>query len=238
MLSTIFFKNVGNDFVTVAPREIQIEIRRAATLRIEETLKIQVQLYWVYIGDFQAVSHHTIGTASPSDMIKALLHGKVHDVRSNEKIRAKAHPFNDVQLLLNATIGLFICRSIPIKHPFKGFLVQQLQVVIDIVHETAFAFHAIVQIDFTRIQDTLCIFNELRIKGKGGFQSLSRQENLIRCGTGGRLKARNQHIIVNGPHALMQLKIVFFCKSHGLHGDHLFKRLAVVHFGQLRKTNT
>ena len=107
-------------------------------------------------------------------MIESLIHGKLHNVGSNEKIRAKAHSLDDVQFLLYATISIFIARSIAINHPFKSSLAQQFQIVIDIVRKTAFVFHAIVQIDFTLIQDTFSILNELRIKYKSSFQPFDR----------------------------------------------------------------
>ena len=72
MLLSVFLEDVRDDTVTVAPREVEVEVRWTAPLGVEETLEIQVQLNGVDIGDLQAVGHHAVGPAAPPDMIEAL----------------------------------------------------------------------------------------------------------------------------------------------------------------------
>ena len=189
MVRAVFVENVLDDLFAVAPREIEVEIWWAATHGVEETLEIQVQFNRIHIGDFQAISHYAIGPAAPPDMIEALPDGKAHDVPSDEEIGAKAHPLDDVQLLLDTAISVFVVQAVAVRHAVESQFAQQFAVVIDIARVGALVFHAVVQVDFTFVQDTLRIFNELRIERKGRFQPFGRQKYLIGSGTSGRLKA-------------------------------------------------
>ena len=166
-------------------------------------------------------------------MIHALLYGKLYYLPSDEEIGAEAHPFNDFQFFLDTAVGVFVGCAIAVSHAVESQLAQQLMVIVDIAREGALVFHARVYADLAVFQDMLRIFNELWIERVGGLQPLSRQKNLVRRGTRHRLKARNQHVFVDGTHALVQLEVVRFGKGHGLHGDEFFEGLAVVQLGQL-----
>ena len=159
-------------------------------------------------------------------MVKAFFHGKMHYLPGDEEIGAEAHPLDDVQLFLNAAIGIFVGRTISVGHAVKGQLAQQFVVVIDIARVGALVFHTRVHADFTLLQEPFRILNELRIERKGRFQSFGRQENLVGSSTGRRLQARNQHVFVDGSHTLVQLKIAFLRKSYRLHGNEFVERLA------------
>ena len=62
MVHPVFVLDILDDLVASVIVEINIDIRHRNTLRIEETLKEQVILDRVQIGDFQAVSHHRTGS--------------------------------------------------------------------------------------------------------------------------------------------------------------------------------
>ena len=71
MTILITAENIAMHLVAVFPRVIDVEIRRTATFRIQKTLKIKVEAYWVYISDSQAVSHNAVGSAATPDMINS-----------------------------------------------------------------------------------------------------------------------------------------------------------------------
>ena len=122
MVLAIFIENVLDDCVPILPREIEVEVRRAGPHRVEETLKVQVQLNGVDISDFQAVGHHAVGAATTPHMVEALFHGKLHNLPSDEEIGAEAHPLDDVQLFLNAAIGSLVGRAVAVSHAVEGQL--------------------------------------------------------------------------------------------------------------------
>ena len=122
VLCAIFFEDVRDDMVAVAPREVEVEVGRTAPLGVEETLKIQVQLYRVHIGDFQAISHHAIGPAAPPDVVKSLRHCEAHNIPSDEEIGAKAHPLDDVQLLLDAAVSGLVGCAVAVHHAVESQL--------------------------------------------------------------------------------------------------------------------
>ena len=159
MVLAIFIENMLDDGVPILPREIEVEVGRAAPHGVEETLEIQVQLYGVDIGDLQAVGHHAVGAAATSHMVEALFHGKLHNLPSDEEIGAEAHPFDDLQFFLDAAVSGLVGRAIAIGHAVEGQFAQQLVVVVDVARKAAFAFYARVDADFTLFQDIFRIFN-------------------------------------------------------------------------------
>ena len=233
MLLPIFLEDVGDDGVPIFPREVEVEVGRAAPLGVEESLKVQVQFYRVHVGDLQAVGHHTVGTAATPHMVEALFHSKLDDLPGDEEISAKAFLLYDIQFLLDTTIGGLVGRAIAVGHTIESQLAQQLTVVVGIACETTLALHTRVDVDFTFLKDTLRVLNELRIERVSGPQPFGRQQDLIGGGTGLGIEARDQHILVDGAHALVQLKVGLFRESDGLHGYQFFERIAGKHLGQL-----
>ena len=122
MFPTMFFKDVLDDLVAVAPREVEVEVGRTTSHGVEETLEIQVQFDGVHVGDFQAIGHHAVGTAAAPDMIETLLYGELHNLPSDEEIGAEAHPFNDLQFFLDAAVGGLVGRAVAIRHAVESQL--------------------------------------------------------------------------------------------------------------------
>ena len=233
MLLPIFLEDVGDDGVPIFPREVEVEVGRTAPLGVEETLKVQVQFYRVHVGDLQAVGHHAVGPAATPHMVETLFHGKLDNLPGDEEISAKAFLLYDIQFLLDTTIGGLVGRAIAVGHSVESQLAQQFTVVVGIACETTFALHTRVNVDFTFLKDTLRVLNELRIERVSGPQPFGRQQNLIGGGTGLGVEARDQHIPVDGAHALVQLEVGLFREGDGLHGYQFFERLAGKHLGQL-----
>ena len=84
-------------------------------------------------------------------MIEALLHGKVHNVPSDEKIGAEAHSFDDFQFFFDTAVSLFVQLPVTIGHPVESQLAQQFTVVIYIAGEASLVFRTVIQINLAFI---------------------------------------------------------------------------------------
>ena len=80
--------------------EVHIDIRHGHTLRVQETLKVQLILHGIDVGDMQAVGHHGAGgTAAAGTDGDARLPGIAHKVGHDEEIVRKAHLLDHGQFI-------------------------------------------------------------------------------------------------------------------------------------------
>ena len=106
--------------------EVHVYIGHGHTLRVQETLKVQVVFHGVDVGDVQAVGHHRPGGATaprPDRNIHAL--GVAHKVRHDEEIVRKAHLLDHVQLIVQLLAVFRLRIAVP---PREALLAQLPQI--------------------------------------------------------------------------------------------------------------
>ena len=102
-LLAIFLDDPVEDFVAAFIVEVNVDIRKGDTVGVEETLKQQVVLQGIHIGDFQAVSHHRAsGRATSGTYGNAHRTGSRDEVLHDEEVAREAHIAHHTQLKLNA----------------------------------------------------------------------------------------------------------------------------------------
>ena len=88
--------------------EVGIDIGQRDTVWVEETLKQQVVLQWVYLRNAQAIGHHAAGgRATPgSHHHPQLVAGRVDEVLHDEEVAGESHRLHDMQLEADAVVHL------------------------------------------------------------------------------------------------------------------------------------
>ena len=71
-----------DDFITLVPCKIDVDIGRIFPLRVQEALEVEIMADGIHIGDPQTVRNDARGPASPA----ACTRGAAHDVGHDEEI--------------------------------------------------------------------------------------------------------------------------------------------------------
>ena len=104
----VFLAYVVNDFRTPALAEININIRRADPLRVEESLKEQPKTYRADIGNTHGVSHQRAGCRStPGTHGNVLVARPLNKVCGDEEVGGKAEVIDGFDLVIETFIEDF-----------------------------------------------------------------------------------------------------------------------------------
>ena len=113
-VTAVFFDHIVNDPLPALDAEINIKVRHADTLRIQEALKQQVVAHGINAGDANAVSAETAGTRASSRANRhPNLSGVADKIPHDQKIIHIAHLLDDTQLILHPFPD-FRCRILPV----------------------------------------------------------------------------------------------------------------------------
>ena len=101
MVRAVLLHHIFNDLAPAHIAEVDIDIRHGDALRIEETLKQQVVLDGVNLGDAQAKGRQAACRAAPAGAYdNAVLFGEAHEVPHNQEVICVAHLRNDGQFIV------------------------------------------------------------------------------------------------------------------------------------------
>ncbi|MPM29512.1 hypothetical protein SDC9_76052 [bioreactor metagenome] len=177
---SVAFENIILHISPVFPRKINIEIRRAGSLRIDEAFEIKIKLNRIDIGNIQAIRHNAVGAAAPPHVIKSARHGIAHNVPGHEKIRRKAEPVDNLQFFANALqYHLRFVRVARRKTIESKLFEQQLVIVAAAGKDFFVAHHAQLSIGRTIAEQIFGIDNQVAAFGKGFVRSFPVRHDFI-----------------------------------------------------------
>ena len=58
----VFVEDVSGNVVSVLPREVEVEVGRTAPMRVDKSLEVEVEVYWIYIRNSEAVGNDGVST--------------------------------------------------------------------------------------------------------------------------------------------------------------------------------
>ena len=104
----IFIFNPLQHLTTAIIIKVGIYIRKGYTIRVQETLKQQIILDWVYLGDAQAISHNrTRSRATPRTNHHAeFVTGRVDKILHNKEITRETHRLHHMQLKIHTFLHI------------------------------------------------------------------------------------------------------------------------------------
>ena len=103
----IFSLYIFYDFAPPFDAEVDIDIRHADTLRIQETLENQAVTNGVKVGNSKGIRHQTSGGgASARSHHNAVCLSKIDKIPNDEEILYIAHIFNDGKLIIKTVCNL------------------------------------------------------------------------------------------------------------------------------------
>ena len=107
MVITIALLDVIDDFFPAYIAEVDINIRHGDTFRIQKTLKEQIILQGVKIGNAKQIGHDTAGSrTTPWPYGNPLLPGMIDKIPDNQEITVIAHTMNNGQLIIQTFLYL------------------------------------------------------------------------------------------------------------------------------------
>ena len=124
MFGTIAFENIINDFISLIPRKINVKIRRTRAMRIDESLKIQIQIDGIYICNTQTISNNRVRPTSSSHMKISSRTRITYNIPRYQEIRIKLQFMNDFQFFQHTFLCLLIRARIAISHSFQSQFAQ------------------------------------------------------------------------------------------------------------------
>src|SRR5699024_8704654 len=83
-------EDIGRHILSVFPGEVNVEIRRGIPRGVDEAFEVEVQLYWIHIGDAYDVGHYRIGTGASAYVGVVFRPGILDDVVVDQEIGDKA----------------------------------------------------------------------------------------------------------------------------------------------------
>jgi hypothetical protein len=108
----VFVKNILRHLISIRPTEVQIKIRRIFPVKIDKSLKVQIQFNWIHVGDVEAISYDAIGSTTSADMVEVFAIGKFDDIIIDQEIRDEAFLLNQFQLFfyprIDSRIQVFV----------------------------------------------------------------------------------------------------------------------------------
>ena len=123
MITTVFFLNITDHFVTAVLTKINIEIRHGDTVRVEEPFEQQSETKRVEVGDGQRPGNHRTGTgpASRADR-NAVFLGPMDEVGNDQEVSLISHVIDDLEFVLKtfsvrrSGVLLFISSHVGTEH--------------------------------------------------------------------------------------------------------------------------
>ena len=178
MVVTILAADILHHLAPAGIAEVHVDIRHGHTLRVQKTLKVQLVLHGVNVGNMQAVGHHGAGGAAAAGTDgDPRLPGIAHKVGHDEKIVRKAHLLDHGQLVfqLLPVIRLLVAVALG-----KSLVTQLAQIGGGIVAGRQLEFRQMVlaegKFQLAAIRDALGILHSLRVAGEQGLHFLRRAE--------------------------------------------------------------
>ena len=110
MSVAIFPRDVVDDLLPPFIAEVDIKIRHADALRIEEALKQQIVFQRVNVGDVETVGGEAARSAAASGADHDAVHlGIVNKIPNDEEVVYKPHLLNDAELVFQSRARLVVC---------------------------------------------------------------------------------------------------------------------------------
>ena len=118
MIAAVLPVYIINDLSPAVHAEIDIDIRHADPVRVEEALEIEVVFHRVHVGDLQSVAHHAPGGAAPAGAHgDALGFGVMDEIADDEEVFVEAHVVDGLQLEIQLAFELRGPGSVPLRQP-------------------------------------------------------------------------------------------------------------------------
>ena len=114
VLSSVSVEQILKHFVPVLPRKIEIEVGRTRPVRVDESLKIQIQFDRIHVGNVQAVGGEGVGARSAANVKKSSSSGVLNQIPIDEEVRRKSQLVNGFQLFFQSGQGFRGSLSIPL----------------------------------------------------------------------------------------------------------------------------
>ena len=76
----VFVEDVSGNVVSVLPREVEVEVGRTTPMRVDKSLKVEVEVYWIHIRNSKAVGNNGIGAGASADIEEVVFTGESADV--------------------------------------------------------------------------------------------------------------------------------------------------------------
>ena len=166
-------------------------------------------------------------------MVETLQQGIPDDVPSNQEIGAEVHLLDDVELLLDPSVGFLVGGAVSVGHPVEGQLPKQLPVVMDVAGKTPTVLHFVVEVDAAGSQQGFGMSRQFRIEGVGRPHPFGRQQQLVGRGTGLGVETRQQDVTVHRPQVPVHLIILRCREGDWLPGHHPVERRTTEQLRQL-----
>ena len=180
----VFLRYIVDDLAAPFIAEIDIDIRHADALRVQEPLENQTVLDWVHIGDPQCIGHDGTccrATAGPDH--DAFAFGVIDEIPDDEEVFHIPHVLDGLQLIVQPLLmGLPVVRIAlfqsllaelpqicPVVHPVRSMKLRQMKLAEGEFHIAAFC-------------DLPCVFDCLRRVGEDLLHLLFRFQIILIVG--------------------------------------------------------
>src|SRR5690606_13559744 len=140
MVSAISFEDIIDYFITVFPAEVDIEVGRTGSVRIQKSFKVKVEINRIYIRNLQAIGYDGVGSASSSYIKKSSALRIAYNIPGNQEVGIKSEFVDNVQFLYYSLAGFPVFASEALHHSVHCQLFQQNPVVFFAGTEGLFVF--------------------------------------------------------------------------------------------------
>ena len=183
MFGAVAFQEIGRHLVAIFPGKVDIEIGRRTSIGIQKALEVQVELDGIYLGDFQAIGNHAVGSATPADMREVVVPCIAHQVVGDKKIGLELAFRDHIELAQQALHGIGIVVAVPAPEALQSHAAQLPVVLRHTLPEKGLVFVAAqIDVDAALLDQAFGVGDDARILPVIGQQLRFRQHNLAGIG--------------------------------------------------------